>query len=726
MGHHLIRAVATMTEVRRKDLAALFVLAVITVVFFHGHLMGRDTFPWDFVNGFHGATAYIIENLKRGIWPSWVARQSLGIPLYMIVQSDLWYPTTWLAAALQIEYGLWQANVLQVLHICFGAFGAYKLARSHGFPAHVSTLAGAAFLLMGGFFIQSEHVDYVRGFAFAPWLFWALRLERFTLAPTHTVIILFAICVFIFLGAYPGQLIAFGVTAPVYVAAQIGRRWAAWRSVGWTLLLIGLCVALALALAIPKYLPFLLDFGAESVRAGDATQIERSAASPVLVFSTVLSTSIGVWPLDISLPSFFVTGPIMLLVFASDRVALKTVAPVLWASAVAVLFCFDLPAQWTGAKVFFLSRFPVADYRAIVVLGLIMAGASSLVSLLGSPPTVATRRTLGSLIVFVAFYIAGLLMTHDASRVISTESIALLLGGLALAVLAAATVVFGTLTGGNPAFRRTVVAVLLLLVVADGGRVYLRAPNWRNPGAFALARNFLGFDTKSGTPRAAAMFEPHLFRPERTNVGHVDLFSWRGFFSDFFVYRAYDVSAYLRRHAVVLGEASLATPPAQPGIQRFMARASSGVLLDPGAGEHQIRAAITEVGNGESTKLGLPSGVEMKSYSDTIVVYALDLAEPKLFVENEMFWKGWSATLINPASGEKIGSLQPSEVLSALRAWRLPAGQYHLRVEFREPHLAVSLALAAGLGTGILFLLGLVIRLRRHRPTGQENLSASP
>ena len=73
-------------------------------------------------------------------------------------------PITWILAALQTTYSLREANLIQIAHIIFGGYGTYRLARSYTL-GDGALIAGLAYMLMGGFFMQAQHVDYVRGFA---------------------------------------------------------------------------------------------------------------------------------------------------------------------------------------------------------------------------------------------------------------------------------------------------------------------------------------------------------------------------------------------------------------------------------------------------------------------------------------------------------------------------------------------------------------------------------
>ena len=52
-------------------------------------------------------------------------------------------------------------------------------------------------------------------------------------------------------------------------------------------------------------------------------------------------------------------------------------------------------------------------------------------------------------------------------------------------------------------------------------------------------------------------------------------------------------------------------------------------------------------------------------------------------IENEIYFPGWTATLIYP---DKEIQLQAIEVNDAFRAWALPAGNYEMNANFQFPN----------------------------------------
>ena len=81
--------------------------------------------------------------------------------------------------------------------------------------------------------------------------------------------------------------------------------------------------------------------------------------------------------------------------------------------------------------------------------------------------------------------------------------------------------------------------------------------------------------------------------------------------------------------------------------------------MAPTASDDTISAAVREASLQVGEGPALPSGIAIRSYSDKRLVYEVDLSQPALFIENEMFWKGWAARLLDPSTGKEVGQLSP-------------------------------------------------------------------
>jgi hypothetical protein len=73
-------------------------------------------------------------------------------------------------------------------------------------------------------------------------------------------------------------------------------------------------------------------------------------------------------------------------------------------------------------------------------------------------------------------------------------------------------------------------------------------------------------------------------------------------------------------------------------------------------------------------------------YGINDITYKVKLKEPKLMVENEIYFPGWQADLI---FSNKVTKLQASVVNGIFRAWFLPAGEYQMMAHFSFPNLLI-------------------------------------
>lgn len=95
---------------------------------------------------------------------------------------------------------------------------------------------------------------------------------------------------------------------------------------------------------------------------------------------------------------------------------------------------------------------------------------------------------------------------------------------------------------------------------------------------------------------------------------------------------------------------------------------------------------------GSSTAPGEHLPVQQTFYGINDIGYQVSLSEPKLMVENETYFPGWTATA--NISGEEQ-ELQAVQVNGAFRGWFLPAGTYELRAHFEFPYMRLYLGVGA-------------------------------
>ena len=128
----------------------------------------------------------------------------------------------------------------------------------------------------------------------------------------------------------------------------------------------------------------------------------------------------------------------------------------------------------------------------------------------------------------------------------------------------------------------------------------------------------------------------------------------------------------------------------------FQPSFSQYYLADPASGATQNATFFRD---GDNAKVTLPqylfhdlktkpidNSVIQTHYGINKINYKVSLEEPKLMVENEMFFPGWTATLIFPEKQVDLNAIQVNDVF---RAWALPEGDYKMTAVFNFPNLDI-------------------------------------
>jgi hypothetical protein len=114
-----------------------------------------------------------------------------------------------------------------------------------------------------------------------------------------------------------------------------------------------------------------------------------------------------------------------------------------------------------------------------------------------------------------------------------------------------------------------------------------------------------------------------------------------------------------------------------PRLQEFMSQPWTPILLAPASlgSEEGLRLAAGGPDLGR---------VEQVSYGQDEIEYEVELGQPAVLVENELYFPGWQASL----NGSAVDTLvRAFSVEGALRAWELPRGRYVMRARFETPGL---------------------------------------
>ncbi len=267
------------------------------------------TLPWNY---------YLTECINNGILPLWNpfingGFAQMGLP-------DTWYPITWLLGfTFGMDLGTMHLDYL--LHLFLGGLGMYTLLRQGGLPSAPAILLGTAYMFSGFTIGNAQHLGWVIGAAWLPWLFYYLR--RLRQQPNWQLSLKLALVGFLMVsGGYPGISIISGYLALGYVIWHSRKRgrWLLYLGLsGFVFILLGMVVCVgALDLAPHINRGSALALSAEGWGALNGALPARALLSILTPFSTTVQPDF--WGADLTLlNAYFGLLPLMFLLFANFR-----------------------------------------------------------------------------------------------------------------------------------------------------------------------------------------------------------------------------------------------------------------------------------------------------------------------------------------------------------------------------------------------------------------------
>jgi hypothetical protein len=667
-------------------LLAFGLLLALTAGIFARQLFEHWTFPWDFLGTYTTTPAFVAATIGHGHPLSWSPFVASGFPVNVNPQAGFYFPGWWLLGALRIPLTLRVLTTVQIAHVLFGALGVLTLARARRLTWSWATVAAVAYLLFGGFYGEAEHSDIVRGFAYLPWLLWSLtppehggRWTRLAAAPLMAWLIASA--------AYPGEIVSFGITGFVYlvVGLWVGGKdvWHRYRMV------LSLAVIASAAICAAVLLPYVrAEHANELFRTIEPTAALRAsfALSPLDLFGLYLNNFS--WTYEGTVTAWAVGVPILIGLACARRETLRRQAPLVACGAVALALGMTPKIGFIGdamvkLRPLFPSRFPSADYKAVVALALIIVAADAW-------SVVAARRhprPWRSSVLACCGLVAGVLLvpsTHaQPTRELWLVILVVMLSG-ALAVIR------------PPA--RVLACLLVVLVSVDGVREIhdyrlagVVSPWQVPPSALAFYVHRDGFVREL----PALLAQTPKSRPARVPAAATAEPNASGWVADAYHETDYD-----------------------PTLERVLYEAEhnpawSALLLAPW---HAYTFPCVQVGCSGSVRLPAPTtwhpnpGIQTLSYGAGRIVYSVNIKKPMLMVENELAIRGWQSN---------TPRVTPVKAGIPLRTWRVAPGRYQFTASYQEPgRILQDVVFAVALGAWLTCAL-----LLRRRFSGRAGLS---
>lgn len=138
-------------------------------------LLGRRALRYDAAQEFYPAVAFTVQQLRRLEGPWWNPYLFGGYPHFADPQGMTFQPTVILPMLLSPLPSLGWFTAVVVCHVLLAGFGAIQLARRYQLQAPAQLLFALTLMFGGVAASRMQHVPMIVGYAFVPWLLWALH-----------------------------------------------------------------------------------------------------------------------------------------------------------------------------------------------------------------------------------------------------------------------------------------------------------------------------------------------------------------------------------------------------------------------------------------------------------------------------------------------------------------------------------------------------------------------
>lgn len=679
-------------------------------------------FVADFSLVYYAWPAFFITSISNGVFPQWIPFQSMGYPFMLNAQTGLFYPAFWIFIISGIQYTLDAAVIMQVIHVFIGSVGMFFFL-NFLFRSRKYALVGAiAFQFFNGFYFQAPYPDIIRAFALIPWIFYliTLNLEKPTL---HRKILFIPIVVyFIATGGHPINFISMMFMMFLFVILQtVNYFFNHKKNLRFLIIFGSLGSLLVLGLVISTiHLGPFLGYGEEltrwdpNVRRGNLPlmfeDLERIFVPlpsyeghgvenahyillPILIFAAFIPYSLirKYW-------IFFVILLVGFLMALHDQTffqpTIKYIFPIL-----------DL------------GRWILVTYSIFIIIPIIIFAISGLKSII---ETKFSKRQLAirfSIIASLFFYSLFSIYSDDILHPQSIISLIIFVVCLATILVwqsKRSLILSKKVTSYTVAF----LIIFTIIISIDGFRFINDIQYWQLNQVDEYYSSFGLPLQKNGNLVSYEIFNNlPTERPEREKI--VPLVNYRDpkWLEKYELrFRGYLDGSY---HMNDLGGTIIKSSNfarGTPQYSSFMYMKWTPILLDYLHEDTTTDTIGTSFLYGDNGKVTLPkylfddlttkpidNSVIQTHYGINKINYKVTLEEPKLMVENEMYFPGWSATLIFPEKQVELNAIQANDVF---RAWLLPAGDYEMKAHFEFPNLLTFQTISI---TGFIIWISIVI-----------------
>jgi hypothetical protein len=655
--------------VRREALLVAALLVSLEIVFIP-YYAGWAIPPLDFLSSY-------TTDAYQWWWfggilnpPQWLPWQWNGYPAAMSIQSGSWYLPVGLAATIT-AYTPHVAAIVQAAHVGWGALGANVLARRTGLGRGAGALVLTAYFFAPGFFSGAAHADLVRGWAWLPWLMlicsprwpWQLRGA----VPLAAVVVWQAL-----VGMYPGQIVAFAYALLVWVLIWLGTMRADRRTFAIRLAASGL---LGIALAAPKYLP-LVWLQSRSFTSPDHMVVDLTTLATVVLPHESLSIAT-----DPSMRVYWIPAVLLIFLVAADRRARcfwPAIGMLMTAAALGLplLATYDLPLP--GLE---LSRFQMNDFRAVLILSVILVAATG-AQLAMTGPRPPVRRLA----------ITGAILVGGVTALVFVAKPTYAAIGLGFVILSAVAACALPSLRARRRLRTSSRWLVLAVIVSAGGCTFalLSTSDWGqgrvgterfhygHTASELLAATNAGDEASNRRPARwlpPAKPKPGLLEPLLDTAGNAAVYA-----HEFAVYGY----SNLRNSDTVAAMTAAYHDPAQQ--QSFLSFYGAPGALAPIAGDEVL------IADGQCLTRGSCAGTSFSSerYAPGSMAFSIQSDAGGPVAVNESYYPGWQATLCSDAPNPDCRAESVRQGPMGSIAVNVPAGPSTLTLTYVTPGLALG------------------------------------
>jgi len=653
-------SLAWLEREKSKYLIVLLVLLLQNFILFYKSYFQGYCPPWDFMNTYHALPYYLTELRALNIDTNWIPFQGMGYPRFMNLQNSFYYPVFVLLAILKKSYTIYMAVTFQGGHVLFASIGAAMSARLMGLGWRHALLAGVFYQFFGGFYSHASHPDIIRSYSFIPWLF-APAFSRWEQV-IHSKLLTFSIAIipFIVFCAWTGGYVGGTISTLFILSIVLVGRLIFDQNKRVALIIISAIIAGCLLAAI-----HLLPAGfqlSEIARSTSLSDMRYDYFVPSDIFSLVYNADTDYFSHDITMRGLYVGTPMIALIIMGLAKWRAWNKWVMFSCVVSILMLMGL-LHPILVKVLFplgLSRFVIADYSALIAFYAILLSVttSSWIQNLTIKPGYTWAI---SIFVFLLF----------GNYIMDINVWAWTRDGLPMFLILFALILVMYFFSTNT--RQWFVPIIVVIALFDWGRTQSDMSYFTVvAGQAFFEQNIKTITNKKSLIKQVVNTET--CRPARIDSPGSDFlnFSWEGYYSGNYMMQDYSGPMQFNRQQKILSNNLLKRFAVMPWR---MVRVTDETEMK----EHELYSAAN-------------IGVECLRYGTSKLDISVNIPVPSLVVENEIYWLGWEAKLIDE-TGATIKVLKAINI-DGFRGWKLPAGKYLMSESYSTPYMKIAMILS--------------------------------